>query len=129
MRRLFSIVILALLLSMVLAGSPLAIHSQPPVSLICLSPPDRLELPAGQGVEVLCTLQGTSRAASVALRVDGQLLAVEDGPAAGAVAFAWVPAQVGPHTLMIAAEVPGHGVVTAAWQVTVMPAGSPVRIR
>jgi hypothetical protein len=76
--RLFAILVLVLLLNVVLAGSPLTIHSQPSVSLVCLSPPERLELPVGQGVEVLCRLQGTAQGASVAFRVNGVPLYVED---------------------------------------------------
>jgi hypothetical protein len=126
--RLFAILLLVLLLSLVLSSSPSAIQSQPPMALICFSPPHGLELPAGQGIEVRCGLQGERRAASVVFRVDGMPLRMEQVPADGIVTFAWQPTQTGPHTLMISAGVGGHEVMTVARQVLVVPAGSPVRI-
>jgi uncharacterized protein (DUF58 family) len=126
--RLFAILILVLLLNVVLASSPSAIQSQPPVSLVCLSPPERLELPVGQGVEILCHLQGTVRGARVVFRVNGVPQQVEDVPTDGTVTFAWRPTQSGPHTLAIAATGGGHGVAVVARQILVTSAGSLVRI-
>jgi hypothetical protein len=131
--RLFAILLLVLLLSLVLSSSPSAIQSQPPMALVCFSPPQRLELPAGQGIEVRCglvgeRLQGERQETSVVFRVDGMPLRVEQVPTDGIVTFAWQPTQTGPHTLMISAGVGSREVMTVARQVLVMPAGSPVRV-
>jgi hypothetical protein len=126
--RLFAILIVVLLLNAVLASSPSAIQSQPPVSLVCFSPPARLELSAGQGVEVDCRLLGAGQAASVVFRVNGIPLLVEEAPTDGVVTFAWRPVESGPHTLAITAALGGQEVVTVARQVLVTAAGSPVRI-
>ena len=126
--RPFAILLLVLLLSLVLSSSPAAIQSQPPMALVCFSPPQRLELPAGQGIEVRCGLQGERRAASVVFRVDGMPLRMEQVPADGIVTFAWQPTQTGPHTLMISATMGSREEMTVARRVLVVPAGSPVRV-
>ena len=126
--RLLAILLLALLLNVILTTFPSAIQSQPPIVLVCLLPPQRLELPAGQGIEVQCRLQGERQAASVVFRVDGVPLRAEEVLANGSVTFAWRPTQTGPHTLTITAGAGGHEVTTVARQVLVTLAGSPVRI-
>ena len=126
--RPFAILLLVLLLSLVLSSSPSAIQSQLPMQVVCFLPPHGLELPAGQGIEVRCGLQGERRETSVVFRVDGMPLRMEQVPADGIVTFAWQPTQTGPHTLMISATVGGREEMTVARRLLVVPAGSPVRI-
>lgn len=129
------ILVLALMFSALLAGSPLALQSQPPVTLTCLSLPSGLELPVGQGIEIQVLVQGKARAysqtglpPSLDLLVNDELLRTETVPPHGVVALTWVPALTGPQTLTITVRIDGRPLTTINREVVVVAQNLPVRV-
>jgi hypothetical protein len=122
--RLLTGLILALILSLALAGTPAASR----LALSDCAPPAGLQVPAGQGLAVRCRLHGGTGLVRVHFSVDGIPHHTIDAPANGVVAWSWLPQRTGSHTLVLAAYVDGRLVASVSRQVQVVPGGQPVRI-
>ena len=125
--RVFVILVLIIVLCAAFPGTPAAIRPGAAAELACPSPPDGLELPVDQAIEIRCRLEAPSPAVIEFLvdgvRADSQ--AVSPGAAA---ILAWLPAEVGEYALTMVAYIDGRQVTRATRQVRVVPAGSPVRV-
>jgi len=126
--RLLAILILALILSFGLAGTPVAIQGRLTLSLGECSPPDGLQLPVGQGVAVHCCLYGEAPVVHVEFLVNEEIQHAVDVGAGEIVSWTWSPTQTGRYTLGIAAFADGHETAMVFRQVRVVPGEMPVRI-
>jgi hypothetical protein len=126
-RRLFAILVWVLILWTLLPNSPSVTQTLPLSSLVSLSPPDNLELPVGQRIQVCCHLQSTI-GASLEFQVDGVVLDSRDVPAGGAAAWGWAPSKTGRHIIHIVARINGRQVAALTTHILAVAATSPVRI-
>jgi hypothetical protein len=126
--RLFAILILVLMLSFGLAGTPAAIQGRPSLSLTECSPPAGLLLPVGQGVAVHCRLHGGAPIVHVEFRVNQEPRYTMDAGTEEAASWTWVPTQTGPYTLTVVASADGYPAAEVSRQVMVVPGETPVRI-
>jgi hypothetical protein len=122
--RLFTGLILALILNLALAGAP----SPSRLALSDCAPPAGLQVPAGQGLAVRCRLRGGTGPVRIRFSVDGIPHHTVDAPADGVVFWSWLPQRTGSHTLALAAYVDGRLAASVSRQVQVVPGGRPVRI-
>ncbi len=127
-KRLFTILVLALALCAILSGSLAGIYRPVPVRLICLSPPEGLELPVGQGVEIRCRVEAHAPA-TVEFRIDDVPANSREVAPGSYAAMTWLPEQTGSHVLMIGVRIGNRETVLATRRVLVTPPGSPVRIQ
>lgn len=125
--RVFVILVLTMVLCAVFPGTPAAIRSRTAVRLVCVSPPQGLELPVGQRIEIHCRLEARSPA-MLEFLVDGALADSQLVSPGASAALAWLPEQVGEHVLTLAVRIDGREVTTTARRVQVVSAGSPVRV-
>lgn len=125
--RIFAILVLIMVLSVLFSAEPLAVRPGAGVQMDCLSPPDGLELPLGQAIGIRCRLEAPSPAV-VEFLVDGVLIDSQTVSPGAAAVVAWLPARAGEHVLTMIAYLDGRQLAARARRVRVAPAGSPVRV-
>lgn len=122
-----AILILVLVLSVTVFGSPSATQPQSPARLGACSPPEGLQLPLGQGVEVSCRLHSEEQT-SVEFLVNGTPEQIKFAGPGEIAALAWNPTHTGPHTLAIVVRSGGQEVAAIHRQVHVVSPDMPVRV-
>jgi hypothetical protein len=126
--RLLLILIIALIVSLTLAGSPRATQLRTASPLRCLWPPAGLELPMGQAIEIRCRLVAPAVMSEVEFRLDEHSLHTQTVVPGRAVAVTWIPGQIGRQTLTAVARSAGRQMAIETRHVLVVPRGAPVRV-
>ena len=126
-RRRLVVVVLVLIACAILPGSPATSGGRSPAIVVCLSPPEGLELPIGQGLEVRCHLQGDIPA-TLDFRADGRMLCSREVRPGGMATAAWQPEGMGSHVLTVAVRAAPLKGTRVVRRVVVLPLGAPVRI-